>query len=179
MQDRNPLRRGFQLWLLDIASGSQVQEVAMINKRNVLATTEAPAAEPVADATPAQAEQPASEAAPAWTDTDEAAYVQMLARRKAAKAKRPTGAPRTRLGDDTVLVVGGTVTTDKSVYATIKATVAEAGEDGITRAALIAKLKSATFVSAAAKPQDEAWLKGWVSGALRNAVVAVAAKPAA
>lgn len=153
----------------------------MLNKRNTAPVrTEAPAAEPVTDATPAQAEQPAAtEAAPAWSEADEATYVRMLARRKAAKAKRPSGPPRTRLGDDTVLVVGGTVTTDKSVYATIKATVAEAGEGGITRAALIAKLKSATFVSPAAKPDNEAWLKGWISGALRQAVVAVAAKPAA
>lgn len=155
----------------------------MFAKRNAApASTEAPVAEPVADAAPAQAEQAAAtEAASAWSEADEAAYVQMLARRKAAKAKRPSGPPRTRLGDDTVLVVGGTVTTDKSVYAAIKATVAEAGEDGITRAALIAKLKSAKFVSPAAKPQDEAWLKGWVSGALRQAVVAVAqpAGPAA
>lgn len=165
------------------------REIVMFAKRNSAATspateatttTDAPAAV-ATDAAPPVTEQATAAAAdhPVWTDTDEATYVQMLARRKAAKAKRPSGPPRTRLGDDTVLVVGGTVTTDKSVYATIKATVAEAGEDGITRAALIAKLKSATFVSAAAKPQDEAWLKGWVSGALRNAVVAVAAKPAA
>jgi hypothetical protein len=152
----------------------------MFNKRNTAPTTEAPAAEPVANATPAQVEQAAaSEAASEWSEADEASYVQMLARRKAAKAKRPSGPPRTRLADDTVLVVGGTVTSSKSVYATIKATVAEAGEDGITRAALIAKLKSAKFVSPAAKPDNEAWLKGWISGALRQAVVAVAAKPAA
>ncbi len=149
----------------------------MINKRNVLATTEAPAAEPVADATPALAEQPVSEAVPAWSEADEAVYVQMLARRKAAKAKRPSGAPRTRLGDDTVLVVGGAATTNTSVYGTIRTTVADAGEGGITRADLITNLKSAKFVSAAAKPQDEAWLKGWVAGAVRQAVLV--AKPTA
>lgn len=152
----------------------------MLNKRNTAPVRiEAPAAEPVADAVPAQAEQSASEDSPAWSEADEAAYVQMLARRKAAKTKRPSGPPRARLGDDTVLVVGGTVTSSKSVLSTIKMVVAGAGEGGITRADLIAKLKSAKFVSPAAKPDNEAWLKGWVSGALRQAVVAVVAKPAA
>lgn len=140
----------------------------MFAKRNSAATS--PATETSTAAAPAADH-------PIWTDTDETAYVLMLARRKAAKAKRPTGAPRTRLADDVVLVAGTTVTTDKSVLSTIKAMVAEAGETGINRADLVAKLKTATFVSAAAKPDDEAWLKGWIAGAVRQAVLV--AKPTA
>lgn len=155
----------------------------MFAKRNSAATSPAPEATTtdapavVADAAPPVAEQATTPAAdhPVWTDTDESAYVLMLARRKAAKAKRPTGAPRTRLADDVVLVAGTTVTTDKSVLSTIKAVVAEAGETGINRADLVGKLKTATFVSAAAKPDDEAWLKGWIAGAVRQAVLV--AKP--
>lgn len=149
---------------------------AAISATTEATTTDAPA---VPDAAPPVAEQAIAAAAhPVWTDTDETAYVLMLARRKAAKAKRPTGAPRTRLADDVVLVAGTTVTTDKSVLSTIKATVAEAGETGINRADLVAKLKTATFVSAAAKPNDEAWLKGWIAGAVRQAVLVAKPTPA-
>ena len=67
---------------------------ATTNPTTEATTADAPAV--VADAVPPVAEQATAAPAtdhPIWTDTDETAYVLMLARRKAAKAKRPTGAP--------------------------------------------------------------------------------------
>lgn len=140
---------------------------------------------PAPDAAPAAAADAASTTAtgartpppaPTWSDDDEAAYQAMIARRKSAKGKRAV-TTRARIADDAVLIVGPAAVTGKSVYSTIKTVVAAAGDNGITRADLITKLRTAEFASTQAKPDDAAWLKGWVSGALRAAVLAT--KPAA
>lgn len=128
----------------------------------------------------AVAEQPVPQAEAIWTDEDEAAYQAVLARRKASKGKRAPAVSRSRLADDAVLLVGPTPVTGKSVYSTIKTLVVLAGEDGIKRGELVAKLQTAEFNTPHAKPDDAAWLKGWVSGAVRAGVLVVqAAGPAA
>lgn len=141
--------------------------------------TATPAADEAATAS-AVTEQPAPQAEVAWTDEDEAAYQAVLARRKATKGKRAPAASRNRMADDAVLLVGPAPVTGKSVYSTIKQVVAQAGEDGIKRGELVAKLQTADFASPHAKKDDAAWLKGWVSGAVRAGVLVVqAAGPAA
>ena len=110
--------------------------------------------------------------APEWSEADEAAYQDLLARRRAAKVRRTSGAT-VRLGDDAVLVVGPILAEGKSVMSTIRAVVAAHGEAGVVRSALLAELGSTKFESAAAKPTDPGWLKGWVAGAFRQGVLAI------
>lgn len=121
---------------------------------------------------PAIATDAPTVAAPAWSEDDEAAYQELLARRRTAKVRRASGAT-VRLGDDAVLVVGPTPAEGKSVMSTIRAVVAVHGEAGVVRSVLLAELGSAKFESAAAKPTDPGWLKGWVAGAFRQGVLAI------
>lgn len=147
-----------------------------MTKRNSAVVTEAPAQAQAQ----ASADQPIAQAAPAWSETDESLFQEMQARRKATKAKRPAGASRSRLGDDTVLLVGPTVAGSASVFGTIRAAVAGHGDAGIARAVLLDQLAKAEWQSSAAKPGDRGWLAGWVAGAVRAGVLVVrAAAPAA
>lgn len=126
---------------------------------------------------PTVTEQPAPQAEQAWSEADEGTYQELVARRRAAKAKRASGELRARLTDSAVLVVGPAVVGDKSVMGTIRGAVAAHGEAGVARGALLDQLAKAEWASVHARPNDRGWLAGWLSGAIRQGVVAV--KPTA
>lgn len=129
------------------------------------------------EATSTVNEQPAPQAEAAWSDIDESTYQALLARRRAAKVKSRSGGPRARLTDAAMLVVGSTPAEGKSVLATVRAAVAAHGEAGVARGVLLDELAKAKWESVHARPSDRGWLAGWLSGAVRQGVVAV--KPSA
>lgn len=122
--------------------------------------------DPVKSSVPDKAK--ASAAGATWSNADEITFQAMLTRRKNAgyqRRGRDVTGQRLRVGD--ISPNPGTV------VATIVALVAE--RRTVTRGELLDAMAVATFANAKAKGADRNWSMGWISGALRDGFLTLAA----
>jgi len=101
-----------------------------------------------------------------WTEDDEADLRALLARRKAAGYRKPSG----DVGGQ-VIKLGRISPNPNTVAASIVALVGMKGE--ITRRDLIADMADCSFPHPRAQPKDPQWCQGYISGCVRNAFLEI------
>jgi hypothetical protein len=122
--------------------------------------------------TPAPTTPTPAPAAPAqtWSETDEALYQSLVARRRAAKRDSTV---RARATTDDVLLAGRyPAGRTGSALAVIRGVVDSAGEGGIKRSAL-----AEAVVGKHAALSSKAKAVGWIAGAVRRDIVTVRGQP--